>query len=77
MKDVFAVVALGITMSLIPNLLGKKKIDIKLPKILDLILSWFLTLSSMVILFFGYYSFNIILIFIGIIIYTITIICFI
>lgn len=77
MKDVFAVIALGITMSLIPNLLEGKKLDIKLPKILELMLSWFLTLSSMVILLFGYYNFNIILIFIGIIIYTVTIICFI
>lgn len=77
MKDVFAVIALGITMSLIPNLLEGKKIDIKLPKIIELMLSWFLTLSSMVILLFGYYNFNIILIFIGIIIYTVTIICFI
>lgn len=77
MKEIFAVIALGITMSLIPNLLEEKKIDIKLPKILDLILSWFLTLSSMVILFFGYYYFNIIFIFIGIIVYIITVIFFI
>lgn len=77
MKDIFAIIALGITMSLIPNLLEGKKINIKLPKILDLILTWLLTLLSMVILFFGYYNFNIILILIGIIIYTITIICFI
>lgn len=77
MKEIFAVIALGITMSLIPNLLEEKKIDIKLLKILDLILSWFLTLSSMVILFFGYYYFNIIFIFIGIIVYIITVIFFI
>lgn len=77
MKDIFAIIALGITMSLIPNLLEGKKINIKLPKVLDLILTWLLTLLSMVILFFGYYNFNIILILIGIIIYTITIICFI
>lgn len=77
MKEIFTVIALGITMSLIPNLLEGKKIDIKLPKILELMLSWLLILLSMVLLFFGYYNFNIILIFIGIIIYTVTIICFI
>lgn len=71
MKEVFAVIALGITMSLIPNILEEKKLDIKLPKILDLVLTWLLTLSSIIILFFGYYNFNIILILIGIIIYTI------
>ncbi len=77
MKEIFVVIALGITMSLIPNLLEGKKIDIKLPKILDLMLTWLLILLSMAILYFGYYNFNLILIFIGIIIYIITIIFFI
>lgn len=76
MKEIFAIIALGITMSLIPNLLESKKISIKLPKILVSILFWFLTLLSMVILFFGYYNFNILLILIGIIIYIVTTICF-
>ncbi len=76
MKEIFAIIALGITMSLIPNLLESKKISIKLPKILASILFWFLTLLSMIILFFGYYNFNILLILIGIIIYIVTTICF-
>jgi len=76
MKETFSVIALGITMSLIPNLLENKKINIKIPKIIILIIFWFLTILSMTILFIGYYNFNILYIIVGLLIYIVDIICF-
>lgn len=76
MREIFSVIALGITMSLIPNLLEDKKINLRIPKIINLIIFWFLTLLSMLILIIGYYNLNILFIIIGIIVYIIDILCF-
>lgn len=68
--EIFAIISLGITMSLIPNLLEGKKINIKLPKLIKSLIFLTLSLFSMIILFFGYYYLNILFIILGLVIYS-------
>ena len=69
MKEIFAIVATGLITSIIPGILENKHINIKIPKIINLILFWILTLFSMVIIYFGFYEFNLLFLIIGIGIY--------
>ncbi len=69
MKEIFAVIATGILISVIPNFLENKHINIKIPKLINSLLFCILALLSMTLIYFGFYEFNLLFLIIGSTIY--------